>query len=106
VITNETRNTYVVQIPECGNAVTASPVNTSSLLLYPNPASGTLNIHVAEEILEIRIINELGRVIYHSRKTRNTDVQINTSSFSGGMYFVQVWFKDGVKTARFVVAAK
>lgn len=106
VITNQTLNTYVSTIPVCTSSVNESPANTSSILLYPNPTNGMLNLHVEEELSELKIYNRFGQLVYRTGKTRETDIKINTASFASGVYFMQVSFGDFIKTMKFVVAGE
>ncbi len=106
VITNETLNTYVNVIPACTTSIEDSPPSTSSILLFPNPTNGLLNLHVEEEINEFKIYNRFGQLLHSTGKTRETDIKINTSSFAAGLYVLQVNFDDSMKTLKFVVSGE
>lgn len=57
--------------------------------IYPNPATDKLNIASPHnKILSINIFNSLGENIYSVQATSN--LQIETSNFANGLYFIQV----------------
>ncbi len=77
-------------------ALSANNIFTS-IELYPNPVTDNLNVILTEksgEQLQITISDPTGRNIYSGSKIfsrDNTSVQINTSSFSPGIYSLQVF---------------
>ena len=66
---------------------------------FPNPADDFVNLKV-EKSSVIRIYNSLGQMM-DSFVAENQQVMIETSSYSEGLYFIQV---DGRKLGRFVVS--
>lgn len=59
------------------------------ITIYPNPANDWLNLVSHDLITSISISNMVGQVIYeHRYSTKN--VQVNTSDFPPGMYFLKV----------------
>nr|NQU89293.1 T9SS type A sorting domain-containing protein [Bacteroidota bacterium] len=70
--------------------ITSIPENSgSTVLFYPNPANDFVLVKSGHPILEIGIMDNLGRRIYH-RPVYGKFVMINTSSFIEGIYFVQI----------------
>ncbi len=68
----------------------------NNFTLYPNPVNESLMIS-GQNLGNIRIFNTLGQVIFEVFAT--DDLNINTSGFENGIYFVKV----GDKTQKFVV---
>ena len=66
------------------NEITSPPI-----VLYPNPTTDILNIESTCNILKIEISNNLGQAVYQ-KITDVKSIQINTSFFSNGIYFVQI----------------
>lgn len=64
------------------------------LVLFPNPAANYLNILTSETNLEIKVFNLLGNQVYYQNLGPNK--VINTSSWSSGVYLVQVSSDSGV----------
>ena len=64
-----------------------------SLMLYPNPTSGFIEIQKPEdlEILEMRIYNIIGQLLY----TNQWKPMVDLSSFSTGLFFVQFQTNQG-----------
>lgn len=72
---------------------------STSIFLYPNPAKDILNISVGNEIGlpdGYTIMNYLGQTILQKSVSNESDLTVNTSTFSSGVYFVSV-AKDGEK---------
>ena len=78
---------------------------SSSIFVYPNPVADVLTIAVGGEFGlpgKYSITNMLGQTISQKVITSTDDLNVNTSSFSSGVYFITVT-KDGAnKTLRFL----
>ncbi|WP_418510570.1 M43 family zinc metalloprotease [Corallibacter sp.] len=67
--------------------------SVNSISLYPNPTTNVLNISLANknELPEnYAVYNMLGQVVLKKHITNDSDLSINTSSFSNGMYFIKI----------------
>ena len=64
----------------------------SEISLYPNPTSSALNIKADESNLPdgYKIYNMLGQIITEVKINNTSDLNINTSSYSNGMYFIKI----------------
>jgi hypothetical protein len=71
-----------------------------SLGLYPNPASGWVNLQIVGEIKTISLLDVSGRVM---NGVFLSDNQLNIQSLLPGLYFVRVRTTVGEGTARLVV---
>lgn len=69
-----------------------------SIRIYPNPASAKINIET-EKSADIKITNLLGQVVFE-QKNANGLIQINSSEFKSGVYFISLQFANGEKTTR------
>ena len=67
--------------------------------MYPNPTSGILNIHSNEAIYaDIEIKDIRGGIIKSISKTLlHNNYYIDLSSFSSGIYFLEVLFSSSKK---------
>jgi len=75
------------------------------IISYPNPASTKLYVEKLKpsaEILEIRIINVLGKE-YKIIDSREQRIQLDVSDFPEGIYFVSIRTGEGVLTKKIVV---
>ncbi|TVR41864.1 MAG: T9SS C-terminal target domain-containing protein [Bacteroidia bacterium] len=70
-----------------------------TMLLYPNPAHSTLHIESNTEILDIRMVDMLGQVVF-SAPVNDVRHQVNVSRFNTGIYFIQLTTRAGVVTHR------
>jgi len=57
--------------------------------IYPNPANEILNIESNENIVDIKIYNGFGQIVFSS-SPQNNNLRINTSDFNSGIYFVKI----------------
>jgi hypothetical protein len=64
-----------------------------NIVLYPNPSNGIFNVvSGANEITEIQVYDLTGKVIWTKKDfaVSNSEIQINLSSISQGIYFVKI----------------
>jgi len=64
----------------------------SAISLFPNPATNKVNlVWNQNEEVTIRIFDALGKLVYYAKnKTLTNNFEINTSSFTSGLYFVNI----------------
>ncbi len=72
--------------------------------LYPNPASGTLNIKTESgTINSITVYDAMGRVVLQqANATRSNEAQVNVEQLSNGNYIIRLQTDKGAGTASFV----
>jgi hypothetical protein len=70
--------------------------------MYPNPANEVVNIESNMNITHVMIMNNLGQVVYNDVANGKL-VQINTSSFEKGIYFVQFETSAGKTVEKLIV---
>lgn len=75
--------------------------NSSSVKLYPNPASTVVNVIGVEAGSVIRIEDALGKTVLSTVKTSDASAgTINIATLSRGIYIVIVYSKDGTTITR------
>jgi len=84
-----------VGLLEVPNSLTTgiNPIpNKETITIYPNPASTTLTIHSQLPILNSQLIitDVLGNEVYHQAINNSTQLTINISQWSGGVYFYEI----------------
>ncbi|MBE0639954.1 MAG: T9SS type A sorting domain-containing protein [Bacteroidales bacterium] len=57
--------------------------------IYPNPATDEVNISTSSMLRNVKIINNMGQLIFNSQINDYT-LKINTSDFNKGFYFIEV----------------
>jgi hypothetical protein len=73
--------------------------------LFPNPTKRTLNIHIPNNFglpNSYAISNSLGQIISRKSVSKESDLAVNTSSLSNGVYFITVTKEDQSKTLQFI----
>ncbi|MDL2297296.1 DUF2436 domain-containing protein [Bacteroidales bacterium OttesenSCG-928-B11] len=71
----------------------------NSVNIYPNPASSVLNITATSSINQVEVFNMAGQLI-HKIQGNDTQLEINTSDFAQGFYFVKISSEEGVVTKK------
>jgi hypothetical protein len=80
-----------------GNVITS----TSSMQIYPNPVREVLNFSGEERINKVVIFSAEGRKITE-KILQKGERSINVDSLVQGIYLIQVFTKDDVKTFKFI----
>lgn len=87
-----------------------SVANTFSLELFPNPASGKINLSFVitnHDVVTVQLLNSIGQVI-NETKNENAFAGLNQISFSTGelptgIYFVRLSAATGYSVKKFIV---
>jgi hypothetical protein len=58
--------------------------------VYPNPATEIINVVAPVKFSEVRIINNVGQVVYRNTNA-GTNLRILTAGFTPGMYIMQIY---------------
>lgn len=76
----------------------------NSISIYPNPVNDRLTIKLSNNQLPdgFRIYNMLGQVIKEAVVNDLSDLEVNTSELSNGMYFVKISKDNSTKTLPFI----
>ena len=79
----------------------------NGLVIYPNPAGGTLTVDSASPIRQITVYDLSGRVMMTANggiveTCHGASLQMDVSSLQGGIYLLRVVTENGVETGRFV----
>ncbi len=96
--------TYVLQKRFCGitsldtvivNVIPCFVTNDLSIAIFPNPNNGNFSVsynHPDGELLEFKLINSVGQIIYRNElpNGENQQVHLQLNSISGGCYFAKV----------------
>ncbi len=79
-----TKADYIHTIPEGVNEV-----SFNSVVLFPNPTTGTLNIELPQKgLYEISLFNLTGKQVYNTGMSGSG--KVNMDSFDKGLYFIRV----------------
>lgn len=93
------------------STVAQSPLGTSTfnalatVSVYPNPVSDVLTIALGNtnDLPEAySVYNNLGQVMAQKTISSASDLSINTSTLSSGIYFIRIEKENAVKTLKFV----
>ena len=90
-------NVYMYRAATAGVSDNAA-LNVS---MYPNPASGVLNISAANTIEDASIYNVLGTKVMSLNIDSNSEA-IDVSGLSSGIYLIKYTIGDAVGTAKFI----
>jgi len=79
---------------------------SNEVVLFPNPANDNVYLRMNSDIftgeVTLNIMDIAGRTIVNRQMTVSSDelIQLNASSFTSGMYFVNITGKNGVKAVK------
>jgi hypothetical protein len=74
-----------------------------TLNIYPNPAKDNVKLNVQSSMFRvIKIYNCLGMVI-EEIEVNSSEVEVNTSNYETGIYFINIEGKDFVRTERLII---
>ena len=80
-------------------------VGTEAVIkVYPNPSDGSFQLNIAnqKELKGLRIVNNLGQLVW-TNKSINSNGTYDFSGMSAGVYFVIAEFKDQTVKRKFIV---
>jgi hypothetical protein len=80
----------------------AIQVESSDIVIYPNPARDNINIISSSRIIDIRIFNQVGQMVEYIN-TSNKHITVNTSKLNTGMYVVQVRTEEGIEVRKLLI---
>lgn len=82
----------------------AGDFNSTSVQVYPNPATDILNISGVEPQSSIQLITVDGKILDSFQTNEHTQLNINTSSYTKGLYFLKISTpKQGSSMKSFIV---
>lgn len=99
---NEQGNPVVIRF-DVNGLLSLTEVNSTSLSVYPNPASSVVTVSDASSIKRVEIVNLLGQKVYENATLGGTTAQINVASLENGSYVLRVYSENGVKTSKLIV---
>ena len=77
--------------------------NQSDLVLYPNPASGIINLTSSQEISGYKIFTPQGEEVSARESINTKQVTIDLGGLAKGIYFLQATIGQKKMTKRFAV---
>ena len=92
-----------IRVAECSNNASLNSNFKSSVILYPNPSSGQLNIEVDKSMtgITMQIIDMTGQEIYR-QIISSTKTSISLESIANGIYFVKLNGDNSTQTLRWI----
>jgi hypothetical protein len=98
------RSTTLNIIPVVSDSITSSRDKRTTLKIYPNPTTGTLNVEDSggeSESAELFVINGMGQIVLRKKVYQSNNI-LNLSEFSNGIYFLQSIRGAKVETIRII----
>ncbi len=98
-------------VPVYNNGTETGPdgipeVGTSSIKVFPNPATDVVNITVSNDISTVQVMNYLGMIVYSENITQEKTITLNTSRYSAGNYLVRFVTNNGQTLIKKMVIIK
>ena len=88
----DAKSNFVTNQLDCATLLNVTDINPASVNIFPNPVSNLLKIEWEETTINrLAIFDVLGKQLYHiSIEDGQTNLEMNFSEFSAGMYFIQL----------------
>ncbi|HET6225609.1 MAG TPA: T9SS type A sorting domain-containing protein, partial [Bacteroidia bacterium] len=82
--------------------ISSNEISAKTFNCFPNPANDLLklDLHDLKNIQSIRVINMQGQLVYSGPANALTN-EIDISTFSPGVYLIQVKSESGISTQKF-----
>ncbi len=98
-------------VPMYNNGTETGPdgipeIGSSSVKVFPNPATDVVNITVSNNISTVQVMNYLGMIVYSENITQEKAITLNTSRYSAGNYLVQFVTNSGQTLIKKMVIIK
>ena len=79
--------------------------NTTEVTIYPNPNNGLFSITTSTitDKLEVSITNALGQIVKTEMTQHTSQLQVNMSDMSKGIYYLTVTTTQGRKIVKLIV---
>ena len=78
------------------------PQSATETSIFPNPATDVINVVTGANLQEVRIMNNNGQLIFN-QLVDGQSLQVNTSDFQTGVYFMEIRTSAGVITEKLVI---
>ncbi len=70
--------------------------------IYPNPATGFVNIESTDMLKSVSLINYTGQVVYQT-PVNNNQIRISTNDLPTGVYFVRMETVNGISNHKLII---
>ncbi|SHG82355.1 CotH kinase family protein [Flavobacterium defluvii] len=84
-----------------GNLSLAENPELKTAVLYPNPVNNSLTIQAEKPILNYKVYDVLGRLLYESKQDSNT-IKTDWSLYPKGVYFISISNENGSSTKKII----
>jgi len=88
-----------------GTSAVHSVLGAIDVILYPNPASGSINITSPIAISDVTLYDHVGRQVFNAANVARTSFQLDTAKLAPGTYSVKLKFanKDNAPVVKQIV---
>lgn len=96
---------YCVRIKASSNSGINEQTNSSSVIIFPNPANNVINIKLSDEKYnKLDLMDISGKILQTIvLKNQSEQVQISTDAYSNGIYLVRLSGKENMLTRKVVI---
>ncbi|MBL0047024.1 MAG: T9SS type A sorting domain-containing protein [Bacteroidetes bacterium] len=87
------------------NSILTASKNSNTLLIYPNPTSGTFTLNMPSKISgnsNLKIRNLVGKAIYQTTLTNTAVMHVDIRNFSAGIYIIEIESQSEVYRSKLV----
>lgn len=84
----------IVEDPNCG--MNTDEYFKEDISIYPNPFNELFYINAAGNMINKIIITDIKGAVIYAKEVNNSFIEINSSEYSKGLYFVKLFTSDGI----------
>ena len=100
IVTNTALNT--IGIPSNTGFKEASEL--PPIILYPNPVNNLVHIQCTAQVFkQIKVVDVVGKVVQNITNIDTNDIELNTSKFTNGSYFIEMTTSSGNKYVKKII---
>ena len=86
------------------SVVDVEEINADEISIYPNPVTSVVNISV-DNMNSVSVYNAMGQLVYEQNADDDV-INIDVSSWSNGLYYVNVMTSEGKKLLQKLIVNK
>jgi len=83
--------------------VSVNELGQQAIQVYPNLASGFINLKSDNQITGIELVSFSGKKVYSNLNVNTTTARVNVSSYPSGIYLIKVTTAQGISTVKITI---
>ena len=77
-------------------------VSDADLTVFPNPTTSSVTIKGISDFIDLRLIDMKGQIVLTRENISNQIEQISLESLPNGLYIIEIFTTDGVRSTKMI----